>query len=259
MSANQIKVLDSVNFPWSIDSSGRWDGHYQELIAYTEANGHTNVPRKDGKLGIWVKNQRAAYFKLQDEASGRRSDDVKKATAIITSDQIKLLDQLGFQWKMREEHSDVWGRHFDEMKAFIEEHRHNNPKGETHPNLCRWVCKQRYRYKLKAKGEKTAITDEQILKLDGIGFKWDKVLDSEEKKRKKDESNKRRNEQRKEKRRAEAKLKQMEEKEAATPVKKKQKVIKSPPPLPKGTKEPVDWCLPPLEAANSLDADASIG
>ena len=185
MSANQIKVLDSVNFPWSIDSSGRWDGHYQELIAYTEANGHTNVPRKDGKLGIWVKNQRAAYFKLQDEASGCRSDDVKKATAIITSDQIILLDQLGFQWKIREEHSDVWGRHFDEMKAFIEEHGHTNPKGETHPNLCRWVCKQRYRYKLKAKGEKTAITDEQILKLDDIGFKWDKVLDSKRRSAKK--------------------------------------------------------------------------
>ena len=223
----------------STDSSERWDGHYQELVAYKEANGHTNVQRKDGSLGVWVKNQRAAYFKHQDEASGRIVDDVKKTTAIITSDQIKLLDQLGFQWKIREEHSDVWDRYFDELKTFIEQHGHNNPRGDTHPKLCRWVCRQRYRYKLKAKGEKTALTDEHIAKLEEIGFKWEKVSGLEEKQRRKVSSDKKRNEKRKEKKQREkvdAETKQTKEKGTSMPAKKKQKA-KSSPPLSKGIKE----------------------
>jgi len=49
-----------------------WDDHYQELVTYKQRNGNCNVPRSESRLGIWVKNQRAAH--QQHEGSG--GDDV---------------------------------------------------------------------------------------------------------------------------------------------------------------------------------------
>jgi hypothetical protein len=122
------------------------------------------------------------------------------------------------------------------LKTFIEQHGHNNPRGDTHPKLCRWVCRQRYRYKLKAKGEKTALTDEHIAKLEEIGFKWEKVSGLEEKQRRKVSSDKKRNEKRKEKKQREKVDAETKEKGTSMPAKKKQKA-KSSPPLSKGIKE----------------------
>jgi len=227
---NQIKVLDQASFPWIRDSSERWDGHFRELMAFKEEHGHCNVPRKAGKLGIWVKNQRAAYHKLYDLATGgggnggnnegdehdnnnnnNHQNNVKKTTAVITSDQIKLLADLGFQWKIRASHTVTWNNHFENLKAFQQKHGHCRVNSKEDNVLGRWICEMRSRYKQRLNGEvKTRINDDQIALLDGIGFEWKKWTgDPEEKKRRALETRKRENENKRRKR-AEAKKIRME-------------------------------------------------
>eukprot|EP00584_Thalassiosira_punctigera_P012001 CAMPEP_0172553818 /NCGR_PEP_ID=MMETSP1067-20121228/51849_1 /TAXON_ID=265564 ORGANISM="Thalassiosira punctigera, Strain Tpunct2005C2" /NCGR_SAMPLE_ID=MMETSP1067 /ASSEMBLY_ACC=CAM_ASM_000444 /LENGTH=383 /DNA_ID=CAMNT_0013342055 /DNA_START=171 /DNA_END=1322 /DNA_ORIENTATION=+ len=212
ITANQIRVLDNASFPWIRDSSERWDAHFRELLEYKEKHGHCNVPRRSCKLGIWVKNQRAAYHKLCDMATGRGGNrDVKRTTAVITPDQIKLLTEIGFQWKLRPDHSDAWDTHYENMKVFIMKNGHCRVSPKEFPNLGRWACEMRNRYKEKAEGEKSRISDEQISKLNAIGFQWQKVtMDPEEKKRRIEEGRRKQNEKRK-RERAENKLKKQQE------------------------------------------------
>ena len=66
--------------------------------------------------------------------------------------------------------------HFKALEDFKQENGHcdvrvrskQNPSG----SLGRWVEKQRSQYHLKSEGKASKITDEQINKLESIGFKW---------------------------------------------------------------------------------------
>ena len=117
-----------------------------------------------------MKNQRAAYHKLFESAAGREGkDDVKKTTAVITADQIKLLTDVGFQWKLKPDHADAWKSYFERIKAYKEEHGHTEFSLKENKTLQQWVSKQRQRYRQRAQGENNPMTD-QIALLEGIGF-----------------------------------------------------------------------------------------
>lgn len=198
ITAHQIKVLDSVAFPWVRDSSERWDAHFRDLVAYKEQYGHCNPPTKVGKLGTWVKNQRAAYNKLYNMAmgGGMALGDSKKTTAVITPDQIQLLSDLGFKWKVRNDPDTAWNNNFERLVAFAQENGHCKVSPKEHDiSLGRWVNEQRNQYKARSKGEKSNMSDERIARLQAMtGWEWvgHIKLTEEEKKAKKKESDERR-------------------------------------------------------------------
>ena len=98
----------------------------------------------------------------------------------ITSERIKLLEKLGFVWKVRyrqptqkEEHK--WHKRYEELKEYQAEH------GDClvpqmyplNPALGQWVAKQRVIYSLwKNKNDKFYITPKRIELLERIGFAW---------------------------------------------------------------------------------------
>jgi Helicase associated domain len=82
------------------DHDESWNGLYQALIQYKEKTGHCNVPQKGyGKLSRWVKVQREAYQNTVCDSS--KWKDGEKPRLIISADRIKLLEKIGFEWRVR--------------------------------------------------------------------------------------------------------------------------------------------------------------
>lgn len=67
----------------------------QDLMKFKERHGHCNVPRRygpDKSLGVWCNNIRYSYRQLQEGKHPHNS---------ISEDDIRRLDEIGFQWKLK--------------------------------------------------------------------------------------------------------------------------------------------------------------
>ena len=130
-----------------------WDEAFATLVSYRNRYGDCRVPGmwpKDLWLMKWVERVRAA-----------------KRQNLLTKDQIRELNQIGFTWKIVQSWS-LWERRFKGLKAFQKKYGHCNvPRGYP-PNrpLAYWVDHQR---RSKRKGE---LDRESIRRLNELGFSW---------------------------------------------------------------------------------------
>ena len=82
LNEERIKKLEDVGFVWNVYDA-KWDSKYQELIEFSEINGHIMVPKtKSSSLHRWCIRQRIEYKKyLEGEKSSlteyRRSKLIK--------------------------------------------------------------------------------------------------------------------------------------------------------------------------------------
>lgn len=63
---DHIKVLNTIEFCWDPYKKSiveRWKQRFDELVAFKDQHGHTNVPQKSNARGLssWVKVQRMNY------------------------------------------------------------------------------------------------------------------------------------------------------------------------------------------------------
>jgi hypothetical protein len=137
----RIARLEAIGFCWDLDSTA-WEQKFSELVAYKEVHGHCNVPNDGSPLGNWCINQRQRKDRLSPE-------------------QIARLEAIGFSW---DPHSDSWENMFALLVAYKESHGHCNVPQAT-PQLGGWCNNQRNR--------KDKLSQEQIARLDAIGFCWD--------------------------------------------------------------------------------------
>ena len=150
----RITRLNELGFIWdwqSVKSDQVWMQSYQALVKYVEANGDPHVPAryKIDKLGQWVWIQRQR----------RRG---KHPSGPLSSEQISLLDKLGFRWEAR---ADEWSDCFDKLKRFKEESGHCEV--DTDKKLANWVKRQRTEY------SKGTLSKERVELLNSIGLAWD--------------------------------------------------------------------------------------
>lgn len=87
------------------------------------------------------------------------------------SDQSSQSDGLRF----RPYQNQQWGERFEDLKEFRRTNGHCSVPYDNPPNptLARWVKRQRYQYKLFNEGQPSAMTEERIQALEGVGFVWD--------------------------------------------------------------------------------------
>lgn len=110
----------------------------------------------DMSLYCWIRSQLTAYKENR-----------------LSTQQIKLLEDLipyGFRWKDENYHNKPWDERYMLLVEYKKSYNHVNVvSGEIFNNfdLGRWVVKQRGRYK------KGKLTQEQIEKLNAIGFLWE--------------------------------------------------------------------------------------
>jgi hypothetical protein len=95
MTDERILELERIGFIW--DSHGTaWGDRWNELKEYYYSNGHCNVPsnfHSNPKLAAWVKSQRRQYKLF-------RNGKIKAASGLLR--RFSELQQLGFQWELRE-------------------------------------------------------------------------------------------------------------------------------------------------------------
>ena len=67
-----------------------------------------------------------------------------------------------------------WNKRYNELVAYKEQHGDCNlaERDEDHKQLGGWVKTQRREYSNLMQGKKSAMTEERINKLKGIGFVW---------------------------------------------------------------------------------------
>eukprot|EP00978_Attheya_sp_CCMP212_P018535 scaffold50814_cov41-Attheya_sp.AAC.6 len=129
-----------------------WDQSYEELQSFFDEHGHSNVPAKAGRLGMWVIRQR----------------HVNKPK--LTSMEIEKLNTLNFDWETKSEKDDkMWDFMFSHLLKFIEENTHarvpcNYLAGEI--RLGRWVTSQQKLHR------KSKIRDDRRRRLKAVGFLW---------------------------------------------------------------------------------------
>ena len=94
----QIEKLDDIGFHWgftpdpfkSAETDRSWDANFAKLQEYQETNGNFDIPMESPtlKLATWARVQRNQYNLKQT-----------KRKCFITSDRIKKLNGVGFDWK----------------------------------------------------------------------------------------------------------------------------------------------------------------
>eukprot|EP00978_Attheya_sp_CCMP212_P015067 scaffold38725_cov52-Attheya_sp.AAC.1 len=76
----RVDALNKIGFVWEVLEM-KWNDMFLQLLEYKKLNGHTNVPKRESKLGAWVINQRIRFNDLSQE----RTD---------------ALNKVGFQWNL---------------------------------------------------------------------------------------------------------------------------------------------------------------
>jgi hypothetical protein len=136
----------------------KWLEQYEKLKAYRTQQGHCNVPRTEGTLGLWILTQRNAL----------KNDRLRQ-------DRKELLDEIGFAWSLRRgsgSPDERWVEQYKHLKTFREEYDHCNvPKRQG--SLGQWVMVQRRFYR------NGCIRQDRKELLDEIGFVWIIVANTE--------------------------------------------------------------------------------
>ena len=111
-----------------------WTERFEDLCAFREKHGHTNVPhsyKENSALSQWVQRQRYQY-RLRQE--GKRST--------LTDERVNLLENAGFVWNS---HQTVWEDRWHELLEYKKKHGNcvvpSNYK--ANPQLALWVKRQR--------------------------------------------------------------------------------------------------------------------
>jgi superfamily II DNA or RNA helicase len=159
LSEEKVSRLDQLGIEWDyqkIKAQQTWMKWYKELESYVDVHGNPDVPRthSNKKLASWVWIQRQ-----RRKGTYKRKENVD----LMTEEQAKLLEKLGFRWDV---HKERWASNFDKLKAFNARHGHWEVDETVDPALANWVKMQRNN---RASGQLAA---EKRALLEDIGFSW---------------------------------------------------------------------------------------
>jgi superfamily II DNA or RNA helicase len=152
ITSEQIALLDKLNFRWDVREE-QWQERFDQLKLFKEQHGHCNVELvadEDDKLFCWVRFQRNAL------AQGKLDED-KKAQ----------LDEIEFSWASKLIDA-KWEEMYERLRSYHSAHGNADVPNRWKEDLklASWVMNQRERRK------KGIISDEQIQRLDALGFTW---------------------------------------------------------------------------------------
>eukprot|EP00557_Chaetoceros_sp_GSL56_P007306 CAMPEP_0176491316 /NCGR_PEP_ID=MMETSP0200_2-20121128/8365_1 /TAXON_ID=947934 /ORGANISM="Chaetoceros sp., Strain GSL56" /LENGTH=932 /DNA_ID=CAMNT_0017888733 /DNA_START=77 /DNA_END=2875 /DNA_ORIENTATION=- len=173
LTQERIDKLDELGFDWAPPRTKiRWSAkegkeddisferRLEQLKNFKEKHGHVNVTRKD--------DQKLAAFCNRMRAEKNAEDST------LTDDQIKALDEIGFQWEIAEKEDMVqpwvtFEDRLEQLKAFKEEHGHFRVTAKYDRALALFCSDVRSAHR---PGSKKKLTEERTKALDDIGFEW---------------------------------------------------------------------------------------
>jgi hypothetical protein len=144
-----------------------FDDRFTKLMAFKSKCGHCDVSTlgEDASLGKWCSQLRLSYKKIQNH---------QKPKIKLSDEQIQRLNGAGFKWSLRKVGSG-FDDHFNDLMSFKAKYGHCNVStlGED-ASLGKWCSNLRASYKKIQNNQKPNIklSDGQIQRLNGAGFKW---------------------------------------------------------------------------------------
>ena len=127
-----------------------WYQSYFKLREFKEANDTIEVSSRDDRsLFAWIKYQRKESTKSK-----------------LSPDQLRLLEEIGFQWSSRLSSKHSWEDKFQKLKKFQQIHGHCKVPLKLDRQLNSWVDAQRQANK------QGRLTQERIHKLESLGVQW---------------------------------------------------------------------------------------
>jgi len=160
----RVHLLEDISFDWdSYKPPKSWEDHFANLLAFREAHGHCDVPRRyeHKQLGEWVHHQRK-YLSLK-----LRGNPLGQA---MTEERKRRLDAVGFSWCLKKKGRWGWEERFGELLAFKAQFGHMTvPRAGEHKTLGLWIKKQKGYARRYERGEEAPIEEDQIEKLINIG------------------------------------------------------------------------------------------
>eukprot|EP00978_Attheya_sp_CCMP212_P011643 scaffold28847_cov34-Attheya_sp.AAC.1 len=165
----RLAKLNGINFEFKLSRKHPtvlWDTRFQELKEFIKVNnGDANVPKKFGILGRWVSNQRKQFHRLN--ASKQSS---------LSNERLAKLNGINFQFKLQTQPPiPSWDVRFQELKEFTKVNGHTNVS-KTSGSLGIWVSNQRIRFHLSKEVKASSLMDEQLAKLIGIQFEFQRKI-----------------------------------------------------------------------------------
>ncbi|WCK57351.1 Helicase associated domain protein (plasmid) [Aneurinibacillus sp. Ricciae_BoGa-3] len=150
LSEEKVARLNEIGFVWNEDTE-LWNIKFTEIAEFQKKHGHCLIQAEDeenAKLAIWSRNQREKYRKGK-----------------LTEEKIAKLNSIGFMWNIIPAN---WGRMFNELKRYQNEHGNCNPSvhSDTDKQLGIWVYEQKRAFK------NGTLSEDRIQKLNSIGFLW---------------------------------------------------------------------------------------
>jgi hypothetical protein len=151
----RIRELDRLGVVWE-PREREWEDRFTELVAYQAKYGHCNVPAEwseNPRLASWVYHQRQ-----------------RRKLSTLTQDRLERLDKIGFVWTTTAEQA--WEAKFAALVDYQRAHGHCRIAiyAKNHASLGRWVSAMRG---CRKQGK---LSEEQIRRLDELGFVWDGAL-----------------------------------------------------------------------------------
>ena len=163
LTMEQIKKLEQIGIVWASRLDMVWNLYYAAAKQYYEEHGDLKIPNEyvtdnDLKLGIWIQRMRSAKA---EERSG-----------VLTVEREVKLTEIGMVWNML---SEQWETNYLTALQYFNAHGDLDVPlryvADNGIKLGNWIAHLRQRRLGKGKG--SALTREQIIRLDQIGMVWD--------------------------------------------------------------------------------------
>lgn len=164
---HKILLLNRLKFNWDPHAGPgpeKWLKNYSLLKEFKQTYGHVKVPVRyaENKLGSWLKTQVTQYRNAQEG----------KLPA-LSSERIRLLEEIGINWGEKRV-TTPWDERFQTLLDYKRRFGNVNVTWQWKENvsLAQWVNSQRKKYKDLLEGKRNNLSEEQINRLNLIGFKW---------------------------------------------------------------------------------------
>jgi len=171
----RVMELEALGFEWvskEAKMKKSFDERIEDLQEFKTKFGHCNVPRiydSDPSLASWCHCLRISFRQI--------NEGNKKPMKKLTSNQITLLQDLGFEWTRlqnprEKSEQKSFEQRIEELKVFKTQNGNLRVTERKDKNLAHFCNHMRTAHRNRGQKNGMSITDDRIKALDDIGFEW---------------------------------------------------------------------------------------
>ena len=134
----------------------------EDLKLYKETHGHVNVSIPEDK----------SLAKFCQQARHAHKNHGKSKMKKLTNEHIVAFDAIGFNWTTQEYVTRSFDERIDDLHQYKQTHGHVGVKKHEDSSLNQFCADVRYSLKQVEKDGTRKLTEERIVRLDDLGFKW---------------------------------------------------------------------------------------